>query len=159
MPVGKLMPSDFSNKLVGRIGEHLVTAELGRNNIIATPFSGNVPDIDILAYANGLAIGIQVKAIKTGGSWQFDAERFLDIHFEGDKQVIKGKRTDGKPDAIWVFVEVGKALGEDRFFIITENDLQKIIYKHHSAFLQKHGGIRPKKSSSTHAAIGEDPPE
>ena len=44
---------DFSKRLAGQIGEHLVVAELGRREIIATPFAGNVPDIDILAYANG----------------------------------------------------------------------------------------------------------
>ena len=51
------MATGLSTKLTGQIGEHLVTAELGRLGIIATPFSGNVPDIDILAYANGAARG------------------------------------------------------------------------------------------------------
>ena len=45
------MATGLSSKLAGQIGEHLVTAELGRQGIIATPFSGNVSDIDILAYA------------------------------------------------------------------------------------------------------------
>ena len=50
-------------KLTGQIGEHLVVAELGRRMIIATPFSGNVPDIDVIAYANKKSTHIQVKAI------------------------------------------------------------------------------------------------
>ena len=42
------MATGLSAKLTGQIGEHLVVAELGRRAIIATPFSGNVPDIDVL---------------------------------------------------------------------------------------------------------------
>ena len=46
------MATGFSTKFTGQIGEYLVVAELGRRTIIATPFSGNVPDIDVIAYAN-----------------------------------------------------------------------------------------------------------
>ena len=49
------MATGLSTKLTGQIGEHLVTAELGRLGIIATPFSGNVPEIDILAFANNIS--------------------------------------------------------------------------------------------------------
>jgi hypothetical protein len=35
--------------LTGQIGEYLVCAELGRCDLIATPFSGNVPSFDVLA--------------------------------------------------------------------------------------------------------------
>jgi hypothetical protein len=57
------MAAGLNSKLTGQICEHLVTAELGlgRRGIIATPFSGNVPDIDILAHANGITGHIQVK--------------------------------------------------------------------------------------------------
>ena len=48
------MARDFSAQLAGQIGEALVVAELGRRDIIATASSGNVPDIDILAYKNGI---------------------------------------------------------------------------------------------------------
>ncbi|MEY4947887.1 MAG: hypothetical protein RL698_98 [Pseudomonadota bacterium] len=43
------MSSGRRNKLVGQIGEFLVCAELGRLGYVATPFSGNVPDFDIIA--------------------------------------------------------------------------------------------------------------
>ena len=36
-------------QLSKQLSEHLVAAELARRGIVATPFSGNVPDIDILA--------------------------------------------------------------------------------------------------------------
>ena len=35
-------------QLSKQLSEHLVAAELARRGIGATPFSGNVPDIDIL---------------------------------------------------------------------------------------------------------------
>jgi hypothetical protein len=38
-----------SNKLVGQTGEYLVAAELSRRGLIATTFTGNVPDYDIIA--------------------------------------------------------------------------------------------------------------
>jgi len=53
------MATGLNSKLTGQIGGHLVTAELGRRGIIATPFSGNVPEIDILAHANGITGHIQ----------------------------------------------------------------------------------------------------
>jgi hypothetical protein len=77
------MTSGRGNQLTRQIGEHLVAAELGRREIIATPFAGNVPDFDLVAVGpSGKAVPIQVKAIN-GGSWQFDAKRFLVIEFDG----------------------------------------------------------------------------
>jgi hypothetical protein len=83
------MPKDFRNHLTKQIGEHLVVAELGRRGIIAAPFAGNVPDIDILAYAGGQTVAIQVKALRTG-SVQVDARSFLNIRFDGETQLIDG---------------------------------------------------------------------
>ena len=37
-------------QLSKQLSEHLVAAELARRGIVATPFSGYVPDIDILAF-------------------------------------------------------------------------------------------------------------
>jgi hypothetical protein len=43
-------------KLVGQTGEYLVAAELGRRGLIATTFTGNVPDYDILKRALPITI-------------------------------------------------------------------------------------------------------
>ena len=83
---------NFSNQLSGQIGEALVVAELGRMGIVATAFSGNVPDIDILAYKDGKTTSVQVKAWKSG-TVSFDAKRFLDIVIENDKQIVRGIHT------------------------------------------------------------------
>ena len=85
------MPRNFKNQLAGQIGEATVVAELGRRGFVATAFSGNVPDIDLLAYKQGKTISIQVKAWRKG-SVSFDAKRFLNISWEGKKQVVSGKR-------------------------------------------------------------------
>ena len=80
---------NFSNQLSGQMGEALVVAELGRLGVIATAFSGNVPDIDILAYKDGRTTAIQVKAWKSG-SVSFDARRFLEIEIADNKQTVIG---------------------------------------------------------------------
>ena len=38
-----------SNDTTGRAGEHYVAAELSRRGAYASPFSGNVPGIDVIA--------------------------------------------------------------------------------------------------------------
>jgi hypothetical protein len=42
------MSKDLRNKLAGQIGEYSVCAELGRRGIIATSFTGNVPEFDLI---------------------------------------------------------------------------------------------------------------
>jgi len=95
---------------------------------------------------------LQVKSVRAG-SVSFDAKRFLTIEFDGDRQII----TDPAPvlDAalIFVFVSIGKHLGEDQFFILKQGALQSIIHANHTAWLGKHGGIRPRNPQSTHTAV------
>ena len=43
------MGTGRNNKLVGQTGEYLIAAELSRRGYIATTFTGNVPDYDIIA--------------------------------------------------------------------------------------------------------------
>ena len=106
------MATGLSTKLTGQIGEHLVTAELGRLGIIATPFSGNVPEIDILAHANGITGHIQVKAINAD-SWQFDIRKFLNVVLEKGEQKVLGINEDLDKSIICVFVALGDIIGKD----------------------------------------------
>lgn len=146
------MNKKFKNQLTGQIGESLVVAELGRREIVATSFAGNVPDIDILAYKNGRTAHIQVKAIRTSGI-SLDAKRFMHISFEGDRQIINGPDDMMDRDLLFVFVSIGSKLGEDKFHILTQGDLQDMIIEGHSSYLAKHGGVRPKNPSSTHVGL------
>ena len=146
------MPRNFNNQLAGQIGESLVVAELGRRGIIATAFAGNVPDIDILAYRNGRTIALQVKSVRSG-SISFDTKRFLTITFDDNKQIITGLASGVDGALVFVFVSIGQRVGDDRFFILEHHELLGLIHSCHSAFLEKHGGIRPRNPESTHVAV------
>jgi len=133
----------FKSQLSGQIGEHLVVAELGRLGVIATPFAGNVPDIDVLAYANGESVAIQIKA-QRNGSVSVDAKKYLNLRFEGDIQIILGKLDDVDRKLIFVLVKIGKQSGEDEFYIFDQGVVQDLIHEGHKRFLNKHGGVRPR---------------
>lgn len=148
------MPRSFKSRLIGQTGEYLVVAELGRRNIIATPFAGNVPDIDILAYSNGIALPIQVKTV-SNGTWQFDASRYLRIDQEKDRQRVAGKSKDIDPHLICVLVRLGEKRGEDKYFVLTVGEIQRLILKNYCEFLKKHSGVRPSNPLSTHTMIPE----
>jgi len=71
------MASGRNTRLTGAIGEFLVSAELCRRGLMATPFSGNVPHYDIIASdERGGHLVIQVKAINKK-NWQFDVSKFV----------------------------------------------------------------------------------
>ena len=142
------MATGLSTKLTGQIGEHLVTAELGRRGIIATPFSVNVPDIDVLAHANGITGHIQVKAINKD-SWQFDIRKFLDVELTERGQTVKGLKNDFDRKIICVFVSIGQNLGEDKFYIFYQGWLQDYFFSTYK------GRKPPKNIKSFHCAIWE----
>lgn len=140
------MATGLSMKLTGQIGEHLVVAELGRRKIIATPFAGNVPDIDVLAYANNKSTQIQVKAINSD-SWQFDIRKFLDVELLDEGQVVRGRNKHFDRKLFCVFVSLGDSIGSDIFYIFRQGWLQ-------SHFQKKFKGRKPPKNiKSFHCAI------
>lgn len=143
---------NFNSTYSRQIGEHMVVAELGRRQILATPFAGNVPDIDILAYRNGRSIPIQVKALSSG-SWSFQMPTFCRMTMDGERQIIGDpvERADG--DTVHVFVDVGGICSEDRFYILTWNNLRDIAIEHHGIFLARNGGRRPRNPASMHVGI------
>ena len=56
------MSKGLSNKLAGQVGEFLVCAELGRRGLIATSFTGNVPEFDLIVADGSLkTLPVQVK--------------------------------------------------------------------------------------------------
>lgn len=142
----------FSNRLAGQVGESLVVAELGRRGVVATSFAGNVPDIDVLAFRDGKTVAVQVKAWKTG-SIHFDAAQWLEIEFEGSRQNIIKRRFLRDPNLIYVFVRIAEVTGGDEFFVTDAQTLQALVETNHSAFLARHGGVRPRNPASTHTAI------
>ena len=143
---------NFSTHLSGQIGESLVVAELGRRGIVATAFSGNVPDIDLLAYRNGKTLHLQVKAWRSGDV-SFHARRFLDIEVEGSRQSVRGIVQNLDADLIYVFVRIGEKAGSDRFFVLRQGELAAMLRAGYSRFLERHGGVRPRNPSAMHTAV------
>ncbi len=150
------MATGRSNKLVGQTGEYLVAAELSRRGYIATTFTGNVPDYDIIASnKKGKHVSVQVKA-SSGSSWQFgDVSRYFQIIFKGKHQIVGRPRKCPVHRLVVVFVAID-AKGDDRFYILTWSALRNLLMNGHKAYLASHGGMRPKKWESLHGAIMEN---
>jgi len=141
-------------QLAKAVGEYLVCAELCRRGFLATSFTGNVPDFDILAIDdNDKAIPIQVKAIR-GGAWQLKADRFLNITIKNGVQHVRGKKTLGKNIRWCVFVRL-KEQGSDDFFIFKMSQLRNVVYKNYTAWLKLHDGKRPRNPESLHVSVSE----
>jgi len=148
------MATGRSTKLTGAIGEFLVSAELCRRGLLATPFSGNVPHYDIIASDEfGGHLVIQVKAINKT-NWQFNARKFIEITMNGDCQVLGNPISEPYPNLYCVFVVIGEENATDRFFVFSWKELSSLIISHYQTYLSKHGGIRPKAPKSPHCAIG-----
>lgn len=143
---------NFSTQLAGQIGESLVVAELGRRGIVATAFSGNVPDIDLLAYRGSNTLHLQVKAWRAG-SVSFNAARFLKIRMDGQKQVVEGIVDGLDVGLIYVFVKIDERAGLDRYFVLRQGDLAELIKVGYECFLFKHNGVRPRNFDTKHCAI------
>ena len=143
-----------NNKLAGQIGEYLVCAELGRRDIIATPFSGNVPAFDILA-ADELCrtVPIQVKASR-GDNWPSDARDWMEILLDEETKAQKslGPKKIRNPDLIYVCVAIAppddSKENKDRFFILTKAQLQSVCIKTYSAWMDKREWKRPRNPNS-----------
>lgn len=147
------MASGRSTKLTGAIGEFLVSAELCRRGLIATPFAGNVPHYDIVASdENGRHLAVQVKTINKL-TWQFTASAFIKILMDGDRQVLGDPVEEPYPNLFCVLVVLGDGRAADRYFVLSWKQLAGKIISNHSSFLAKHNGVRPRAPKSTHCAL------
>src|ERR1051326_3277233 len=147
------MAGGRSNQLLKQLGEYLVACELARRGLLVATFSGNVPDLDLIATdLKGASCPIQVKTIK-GGSWQFSLESFVHIRFEGTRQNIGEKKSLQMPQLVYVFVLAGEKYGQDEFFVVEWSKVQDILIAAHTRYLDSHGGVRPKNPESLHCSI------
>jgi len=147
------MATGRSNQLIKQVGEYLVACELARRGLLVATFSGNVPDFDLIATDfKGSSCPIQVKTIK-GGAWQFSIDKFVDITFDGSKQLIGDKIPLPIPQLMCVFVLAGEKYGDDQFFVLEWSKVQDILIANHTRWLDSHGGVRPKKFDSMHCSI------
>lgn len=151
--MGTVMGTGRSNQLIKQIGEYLVACEIARLGFLVATFSGGIPDFDLIVTDDkGHSCPIQVKTIK-GGAWQFSIEKFVEVTFDGKKQIIGDKKPLPIPQLLCVFVLIGTKYGEDQFFVVQWSKVQDILIKNYTQWLEKHGGVRPRKYDSTHCVI------
>jgi hypothetical protein len=149
------MATGRNNQLTKQVGEYLVACELARRGLLVATFSGNVPDFDLVATdLKGFSCPIQVKTIK-GGTWQFSIDKFVEITFDGKKQLIGRKKPLQIPQLVSVFVVAGEKYGDDQFFVLEWSKVQDILIAHHARFLGSHAGVRPKVFDSLHFSLEE----
>lgn len=150
------MVSGRTMQLTKQVGEYLVCAELCRLGFIATTFTGNVPEFDILAInEKHKTIPIQVKTT-TGVDWIFDAKKFLNISISQDgRQNIESRKDLRFPKLICIYVKL-VSTGKDEFYIFKLKKMQDILLDKYSKMLKKKGGRRPRKPESFHFTVSSD---
>jgi hypothetical protein len=149
------MASGRSNQLIKQIGEYLVACELARRGLIVATYSGNIPDFDIIATDfKGSSCPIQVKTGRRG-SWQFSIDKFADVTFDGNKQLIGNRKSQPVPALICIFVVAAEKYGDDQFFVLEWSTVQDIVIANHTRWLDAHGGVRPRKPDSLHCSVTE----
>ena len=156
------MGKNYSTHLTKQIGENLLVAKLGELGIVASILTGNVPDIDILAYhPDGKSFPIQVKTQRKGSVSVTNAERFIKISFDETTnppkivQKVLGTQKINK-DLIYVIIFCRKELESAKFYICTQGDIQEIVDKNYRAHLDKVGSVRPRNPHSTHCSYKEN---
>ena len=149
------MATGRSNQITKQIGEYLVASALGRIGLVAATFSGNVPEYDIIATDSAFrSIPVQVKA-SNSSSWQFDNRHFIDVRLDGKRQVL-GRPVPLPDNLVCVFVALSPRYGDDRFYVLSLKAFQKQVIAGYRSYLERLGGVRPKKFDSFHGAIKEE---
>ena len=149
------MATGRSNQLNKQIGEYLVACELARRGLLVATFSGNVPDFDIVACnADGLSIPIQVKTIR-GGNWQFSVDKFVEVQFEGTKQIL-GHRIAPTIRQLLCILVLATEYGKDRFYILEWEELRDIAVSGYSKWLAAKDGVRPRNFRSLHCSVSPE---
>ncbi len=149
------MATGRDNYLTKQTGEYLVAAELSRRGYIATTFTGNVPFYDIVAVDDsGGHVLVQVKAI-AGRAWQFNINSFVQITFDGKRQILGDEVAEPYSGLVCVLVQLAAAGSgrADRFFVLPWRELCRAMVAGYRVYLENHGGIRPKKPESLHCAL------
>lgn len=146
------MKKGLSNKLAGQIGEYLVCAELGKRGYIATSFTGNVPDFDLIVANNSLkTIPIQVKTSRSL-SWPSRADSWINIEINDKqkRQIDKGNIEITNPNLIYICVALTEPEEKkrDRFFILTKSNIQIICASNYREWMNGINWQRPRNYKS-----------
>lgn len=148
------------SKLTGQIGEHLIAAVLGTKGFYASPYSGNVPGFDLTAVnaATLESFPVQVKASNGGALLQNQITKWAEVTVDPDTgiQTLHGLKPLDHPNMIWIFVQIGEDLVNNRFFICREKDVQRLQVDHYKQDMERKNWVRPKNPLSLHCALTID---
>ena len=145
---------------IGRAGEHYVAAELNRRGAHASPFSGNVPAIDVIATDGDMkhVAYIQVKTKRGRGNWQMSLNhgwsKITLSKCPGDGKCPKPctpslqEPIAGKPDHHWVFVSLSKDGGQ-QYYVLADDKVRTLLREGHQDYLKEHCGQRPSKNHNS----------
>ena len=139
LPVGPILCSRSSSYQSGRL---------------RTAITGEIPAASaIFSRVSPTTRGTPLRTERLGGAWQFSIDKFVEISFDGKKQLIGRKKPLLMPQLICVFVVAGEKYGEHQFFVIKWSKVQEILIAHHARFLDSHAGVRPKVFDSLHCSL------
>lgn len=144
------MATGLENKLTSQIGEYLACAELGRQGLIATSFTGNVPEYDLLVCDSELnTLPVQIKTSR-GYSWPSKANKWLNLEIDDEekKQINNGPTEIEFPDLIYISIALGKAQSDDRFFICTKKQIQGAFIDSYLEWMEPKDWKRPRSYKS-----------
>ena len=141
-----------NNKLAGQIGEFLVCAELGKRGYIATSFTGNVPEFDLIVANNELkTVPIQVKTSR-GDNWPTRADLWINIEIDdaNKKQIDHGNAIISNPDLIYVCVSIGnpEKNERDRYFVLRKRNIQTVCSTSYRKWMDNKNWQRPRNHRS-----------
>lgn len=133
----------LKNQQVGQAGEHFVAAELHRRGAYAVTFSGNMPDIDILAsdVEQTRKVTIQVKT-KTTGTWH--------------SSILRGEPREepDDEDRFWILVDIGKDPDcRPSTGVVPEWWMINHIHVRYQERLAARGGVWARNRDSKHFAV------
>lgn len=134
----------MNKQQVGRAGELLVAAEIHRLGGYAVTFSGNMPNIDVLAsnLDQSRIVTIQVKT-KRSGTWRTDSRRALPENRIQDPAGIR----------YWVMVSLPAPPNPPAFFVMEESWVLDDIHQRASAYRKRYRSERGEERPSFHHAI------
>ena len=136
------MATGARNQQTGQAGENFVAAELNRRGAYAVTFSGNMPNIDIIAsnLEQTKTANIQVKT-KRKGDWQTTTKL-------GKKQNRRPKETN-----FWVFVDLKDLDQLPDYYVVPDWWIRNDIYERHQEYIKRYKGKRKINPASTHHSI------
>lgn len=143
MPKPQVSPRKLQLHQVAQAGEHFVAAELHRRGAYAVTFSGNMPNIDILAsdVEQTRAVQIQVKT-KTTGTWHTSITR-------GEPRSENFEERD-----FWILVDIGKDPEvRPTYYVVPHWWMVNHIHVRHHERIAVHGGRRLVNPDAKHFAI------